>query len=295
MNYMLYIMSLPALIFLLIFCYAPMGGLVMAFQDLNITKGIFRSPWVGLKNFEFLFTTSDAWTITRNTLCYNVVFIILGLLIAVLLAILLNELISKRLAKVLQTVFIMPHFFSMAVVAIIAFAFLSESNGYLNKVVEALGYEPRNWYMVRQPWPFILVVVHLWKSAGYSAVVYLAALSGISQDYYAAAMLDGASKLQQIRYVTLPHLKPMISILLIMNIGHIFRGDFGLFYTVTQNSGRLYPVADVLDTYIYRGLTTLNNPGMSTAAGLYQSVVCFLSVLLANKIISKIEPDNAMF
>jgi putative aldouronate transport system permease protein len=294
-NYMLYIMSLPALIFLLIFCYAPMGGLVMAFQKLDISKGIFKSPWVGFKNFEFLFTTSDAWVITRNTIAYNVVFIVLGLFLAILLAILLNELVSKGLTKVLQTVFIMPHFFSMAVVAIIVFAFLSVNEGYLNNIVKMLGYEPKNWYMVREPWPFILVTVNVWKTVGYSSVVYLAALSGISHEYYEAAMLDGATKLQQIRYITLPYLKPMVSILLIMSIGNIFRGDFGLFYTVPQNSGMLYPVTDVLDTYIYRGLTTLHKPGMATAAGLYQSVVCFISVLIANKIVAKIEPDNAMF
>lgn len=272
-NYILYIMSLPALIFLLIFCYAPMGGLVMAFQNLDISKGIFKSPWVGFKNFEFLFTTTDAWVITRNTIAYNVVFIVLGLFLAVFLAILLNELVSKGLTKVLQTVFIMPYFFSMAVVAIIVFAFLSKDQGYLNSIAEALGYAPKNWYMVREPWPFILVIVNMWKTVGYNSVVYLASLSGISQEYYEAAMLDGATKLQEIRYITLPYLKPMISILLIMNIGHIFRGDFGLFYTVPQNSGMLLPVTDVLDTYIYRGLTTLHNPGMAAAAGLINKII----------------------
>lgn len=288
-------MSLPAVLFLVIFCYAPMGGLVMAFQDLDMTKGIFTSPWVGFKNFEFLFTTSDAWRITRNTVGYNVAFIILGTLLSILLAILLYEITSKKLAKALQTIFIMPNFLSMAVVAIIAFAFLSASDGYLNKMLAMIGREPKNWYLERGPWPYILIIVQLWKSVGYSAVVYLAAISGISDEYYEAAMLDGATKAQQAWYITLPYLKPIITILLILSIGGIFRGDFGLFYTVTQNTGRLYPVTDVLDTYIYRAMTTLNNPGMATAAGLYQSVVCFICILLANKVVKKIEPDNAMF
>lgn len=267
----------------------------MAFQDLDMTKGIFTSPWVGFKNFEFLFTTSDAWRITRNTVGYNVAFIILGTLLSILLAILLYEITSKKLAKALQTIFIMPNFLSMAVVAIIAFAFLSASDGYLNKMLAMIGREPKNWYLERGPWPYILIIVQLWKSVGYSAVVYLAAISGISDEYYEAAMLDGATKAQQAWYITLPYLKPIITILLILSIGGIFRGDFGLFYTVTQNTGRLYPVTDVLDTYIYRAMTTLNNPGMATAAGLYQSVVCFICILLANKVVKKIEPDNAMF
>lgn len=294
-NYILYIMSLPAITFLLIFCYVPMGGLVMAFQDLDMTKGIFTSPWVGLKNFEFLFATSDAWRITRNTVGYNVVFILLGTFLSILLAVLLHEISSKKLAKTLQTIFIMPNFLSMAVVAIIVFAFLSARHGYLNKIVVLFGYEAKNWYLERGVWPYILVIVQMWKTVGYSAVVYLAAISGISDEYYEAAMLDGATKVQQVWHITLPHLKPMITILLILSIGGIFRGDFGLFYTVTQNNGRLYPVTDVLDTYIYRAMTTLNNPGMATAAGLYQSVVCFICVLFANKAVAKIEPDNAMF
>lgn len=294
-NYILYIMSLPAFLALLIFSYLPMFGLVMAFQDLDFRKGIFSSPWAGFKNFEYLFTTSDAWRITRNTLGYNIVFIILGTTLAILLAILLNEITNRRLSKTLQTVFIMPNFLSYAVVAIIVFAFLSESSGYVNGIREFIGEDAKNWYLVREPWPIILTVVHLWKAVGYSAVIYLASLSTISLEYYEAAMLDGATKLQQIMYITLPHLKQMITILLIMNIGSIFRGDFGLFFTVTQDSGRLYPVTDVLDTYIYRAMTSLNNPGMATAAGLYQSVVSFVCVLTANKIVSKIEPDNSLF
>ncbi len=293
--HVLYLMAVPAITALLLFSYAPMFGLVMAFQNLNVAKGIFGSPFVGLKNFEFLFSTTDAWIITRNTVAYNVVFIVLNMFLAVLLSLLLSELTSRRLAKSLQTIFIMPHFLSMTVVAIIAFAFLSPTSGYLNKVLLSLGRSKKNWYMERGFWPYFLVLVNAWKHVGYSAIVYLASISGISDEFYEAAMLDGASKFQQALYITIPHLKTMMTILLILAVGGIFRGDFGLFYTVTQNNGALYPVTDVIDTYIYRGLTTLNNTGMSTAAGLYQSVVGFILVMLTNKIVTKIEPENALF
>lgn len=294
-NYALYLMAAPAVAALLIFSYAPMMGLVMAFQNLDLRLGIFKSPWVGLRNFEFLFTTSDAFRIMRNTLAYNSVFIVLGTFFAVLLAVLLSEISFKGMAKAFQTIYIMPNFLSMPVVAIIVSAFLSLDNGFLNRILAFFGYPAVNWYMEREPWPFILTITHLWKSVGYSSVVYLAAISGISQEYYEAAALDGANRFEQVIHITLPHLRPMISILLIMSIGNIFRGDFGLFYTVTQNNGRLYPVTDVMDTYIYRAMTSLNNVGMATAAGLYQSVVCFLCVLFANWVVKKIEPDNSMF
>lgn len=293
--YILHLMCLPAVISLLIFNYAPMLGLVMAFQEFNVAKGIFKSPFVGFKNFEFLFSTRDAWVITRNTVAYNVVFIVLGMFLAVILAILLNELYSKKLAKVLQTIFIMPHFLSMTVVAIIVFAFLSPTSGYVNTVLASLGYGKHNWYLEPDFWPLFIVFVHIWKHVGYSAVVYIASISGISHELYESALLDGATHFQQARYITIPHLRAMMSIMLILNVGNIFRGDFGLFYTVTQDNGMLYPVTDIIDTYIYRSLTTLNNTGMATAAGLYQSLVGFVLVLISNKIVTKIDPEHALF
>ena len=295
-DWQLYVMAAPTIIFLLIFCYAPMFGLVMAFQDLNVTKGIFGSPFVGFANFKFLFSTTDAWTITRNTVCYNLVFIALNMFLAVLLAMLLSELRSQKTAKVLQTIYMLPYFLSWAVVAIILSAFLDRSNGLVNHLIQALGGKgTTDWYKQRSLWPPLLVGINAWKGVGYSTVLYLAVISGISHDYYEAAVLDGATKLQQAWYITLPHLRFVIGISLIMSLGGIFRGDFGLFYSVTKNSGRLYPVTDVIDTYIYRGLTQLSNVGMSTAAGLYQSVVGFVLVLVVNAIVSKIDPDSAMF
>jgi len=290
------LMCTPGMLSVIIFSYLPMIGLIMAFQRLDLAKGVFSSPWVGFDNFKFLFTTTDAWVITRNTVCYNVVWIILGMFCSVLTALLLSELVSRKYAKVLQTFYMMPYFLSWPVVAIIGLAFLSSNYGLLNKVVAFFGGPARtNWYQKVNVWPYILTFFNLWKGTGYSAVVYLAAISGISEEYYEAAMLDGASKVQQARYITIPHLRTMMSILLIMSIGGIFRGDFGLFYTVTQNSGSLYPVTNIIDTYVYNAMTKLNNYGMATAAGLYQSVVGCILLLISNKIVERVEPENALF
>jgi putative aldouronate transport system permease protein len=294
-NWVLYLMALPCGLAILVFCYLPMAGIVMAFQNLDISKGIFKSPFVGLKNFEFLFATTDAWRITRNTILYNVVFILLGTFLSITLALILNEMTSKRYTKTLQTIYMMPNFLSIVVVSMIVYAFLNPTNGFLNRALQSMGLNPVNWYNTPGPWPFILVLVNIWKGTGFSAVVYLAIISGISVEYYEAAALDGASRFQQMIHITIPHLRIMLGINLIRSVGGIIRGDFGLFYNVPRNSGALYPVTDILDTYIYRGLFTLNNPGMSTAAGLYQSLVGLVLVLISNKIVSLLDEDCALF
>ena len=292
----LYIMAAPAVIVLLVFCYLPMAGLIMAFQDYNVVKGILGSELVGLKNFEFLFSTTDAFVITRNTVLYNLAFIVVNLILSVALALMLSELRSRRMAKTFQTIYMVPYFLSWAVVAILVSAFLDRANGFVNQMIRSGGGDGLiNWYQRPEIWPFLLVFVNAWKGIGYQTVLYLAVISGISGDYYEAATLDGASRFQQARYITTPHLRYIISISLIMSMGSIFRGDFGLFYNVTNNSGALYPVTDVIDTYIYRGLMSMSNIGMSTAAGMYQSVVGFVLVLAANKVVTKIDPDSAMF
>ena len=292
----LYIMALPGVALLILFSYLPMGGLVLAFKKYNVQKGIFGSPFNGLDNFKFLFATSDAFIITRNTVLYNIVFIFLNMVIAVILSLMLSSLRSGRLAKAFQTIYMMPYFLSWAVVAIIAAAFLERSNGYVNHILQMFGQEGLvDWYQKISIWPPLLVFINAWKGVGYQAVMYLAVISGISSDYYEAAMLDGASRLQQAVYITIPPLRFIIAVSLIMAMGGIFRGDFGLFYTVTKDSGTLYPVTNVIDTYIYRGLKNQVNLGMTTAAGLFQSVVGFVFVLLANRIVSKVDPDSAMF
>lgn len=292
----LYIMALPTIVWLIMFCYLPMSGLVLAFEKYNVKDGIFGSQFVGLKNFEYLFTTTDAFIITRNTVLYNLAFIALNLLLSVLIALLLNEIRSKRAGKIFQTTYMMPYFLSWAVVSILLTAFLDYNNGFINQILEWMGKSGKtDWYKVKKIWPALLIFINAWKNVGYQAVLFIAVISGIPNDYYEAAVLDGANRFQQALYITLPQLRMIIAITLIMSVGNIFRGDFGLFYTVTKNTGTLYPVTDVIDTYIYRGLTNSGNVGMSAAAGLYQSVVGFVAILVANKVVTKVDPDSAMF
>ncbi len=295
-HWRLHVLALPVLVYLILFNYAPMFGVVLAFEKYSVVKGFFGSEWVGFRNFEFLFATTDAWRITRNTVLYNVAFIIVTTSLSVMLALILNELYIRVLSKGIQTLLIMPYFLSMSVVAIIVYAFIGPS-GVVNSVIRSMGQRPitSNWYTYKPLWPFLLVLVHSWKGVGYTAIVYVASISGISQEYYEAAVLDGATKLQQARYVTLPHLRHIIVIMLILNMGGMFKGDMGLSYNVTQNSGSLYEVTDVIDTYVYRALKTLGNTGMSTAAGLYQSVVGFVMILISNMIVKRVDEDSALF
>jgi len=293
----LHLMALPTVIWLVIFCYIPIFGLIMAFQNLNITTGIFGSEFVGLKNFEFLFIGTDAWTITRNTVLYNLAFIILNMVLAVCMSLLLSEVHSRLMAKTLQTIYMLPYFLSWAVVMIVVSAFLHYEYGMIKKLLMSLGIVDKgmDFYQQRGLWPYLLVFINAWKNVGYQTVLYLAVISGISGEYYEAAVLDGANKRQQAWYITIPHLRLVIGISIILAMGNIFRGDFGLFYVVTKDSGRIYPVTDVIDTYIYRSLTKLSNVGMATAAGMYQSVVGFILILVVNSIVNKIDPDSAMF
>ncbi|NLM77556.1 MAG: sugar ABC transporter permease [Ruminococcaceae bacterium] len=289
-------MAAPTILFLILFSYIPMVGLVMAFQRLDIKAGIFGSPFIGMSNFEFLFSSTDAYIITRNTVLYNLVFIVFNMAVAVAAALMLSSLRSAKYAKTMQTIYMLPYFLSWAVVAIVVNAFLDRSNGLVNAVLESLGEKSTtNWYHQLSIWPPLLVLVNAWKGVGYQTVLYLAVISGISTEYYEAAVLDGASKWQQARYITIPHLRFIVGISIILAMSNIFRGDFGLFYNVPMNSGRLFPVTDVIDTYIYRSLTYLSNVGMSTAAGLYQSVVGFIMVMVVNRIVTKLDPDSAMF
>lgn len=299
-NRELLLLVTPGAIWFLIFSYLPMFGIVIAFKNFRITgkgfiKSLIDSKWVGFKNFEFLFKTSDAWVITRNTVLYNFVFIILGIILPVCLAIILNELLNKRMAKVYQSAMFLPYFLSWVVVSYCLFAFLSVDKGYVNNILAKLGHHPISWYSESKYWPFIIVFMSQWKGIGYGTVVYLASITGIDKTYYEAAMIDGATKWQQIKSITLPMLKPVIIILFILAVGKIFNADFGLFYQLPKNSGPLYPVTNVIDTYVYRGLMNLGEIGMSSAAALYQSVVGLILILLSNYIVKKIDNESSLF
>lgn len=290
-NLPLTIMALPALILMFLFRYLPLSGIVLAFKRYNIRDGIFGSAWNGLKNFEYLFKTKDAWIITRNTIGYNFLFIVLDLILAVTLAIILNELRQKRAAKVFQTIFMAPYFMSWVVVSFIAYSLLSVDDGFINRT---FGLEV-TWYSQKSAWPFILVLFQIWKTIGYSTVMYLGAIVGISDDYYEAALMDGATKWQQITYITLPALRGIMIVLTILAIGRIFYSDFGLFYQLPRNSGPLFPVTNVIDTYVYRALKENGNIGMAAAANLYQSLVGFVLVMSSNFIVRKVDKDSALF
>ena len=291
-----YLMVLPGLVYLIINNYIPMFGILIAFKKMNYKKGIFGSDWVGLNNFKYLFKTKDAWSITRNTLMYNVAFFIIGTVLAIFLAIMINELASKKASKLYQTVILLPFLMSWVVVSYLVFAFLSSENGLVNhSIMPLLGKEPVNWYGDKKYWPFILVLVNTWKGIGYSMIIYISSLVGISQDYYEAATIDGATKWQQIRYITLPLLKPTVITLFIMSVGQIFRSDFGLFYQVTRNSGLLYDYTRTIDVYVYQALMKNSDYAMSSAASVYQSVVGFVLIVTANKIVKRYQASMALF
>jgi len=296
-NYLpLFFMMTPGVLYLLINNYAPMFGLVIAFKDINFTKGIFASDWIGFKNFEFLFKTQDAFIITRNTILYNGGFIIINTVVAIAVAILLNEIKNHFLARFYQSVILLPYLISMVIVSYLVFANLSVETGFINKsILQPLGLKAISWYSEPQYWPVILTLVNLWKNVGFSCIIYFAAIIGIDKEYYEAATLDGAGKWSQIIYITIPTIKPVIIMLTLLSIGRIFYSDFGLFYQVPMDAGALYSTTNVIDTYVYRGLIKLGDVGMSSAAGLYQSVVGFILVLASNFIVSKIDKDNAIF
>lgn len=294
-NLPLTIMALPGLIVMLLFRYLPMVGLILAFKRFSVRDGIFGSKFVGFQNFEFLFKTSDAWIITRNTILYNGLFIILDLVMAVAMAIGLSELLNKRRAKIYQTIFMAPYFLSWVVVSFMAFSLFSVDDGLFNHLLQYCGFPGVNWYAEPGKWPFILAIFQVWKTVGYSTVMYLSTLTGIPNDFYEAAIIDGATKWQQITKITLPSLRPMMIVLTIMAIGRIFYADFGLFYQLPRDSGPLYDVTQVIDTYLYRALKVTGNVGMASAAGLYQSVVGFVLVMITNFIVRKIDPDSALF
>ncbi len=292
----LYLMMLPGLLYLLINNYIPMAGIVIAFKKLNFAEGIFASPWAGFENFKFLFATKDAWIITRNTLLYNVAFILVNMVVGIAIAILICEIRSTKLKKLYQSAILLPFLMSMVILSYIVYALLSSENGLINNsLLSALHLEPVQWYQEPKYWPFILIFANCWKGVGYGCLIYIASLVGIDPSLYEAARLDGASKWQEIRNITLPCLVPTIITLLLLSIGRIFYSDFGLFYQVPMNSGVLFPTTNVIDTYVYRALIERGNISMSSAAGVYQSVVGFVIVMLSNWVVRKVDKDQALF
>ncbi len=295
-NKTLYLMTLPGVLLLLIFNYAPMVGIIIAFKDFRYDLGAFRSKWVGFRNFEFFLKTPDSWLITRNTVLYNIAFIVTGIVISVAFAVLLNELRNKFMAKAYQSLMILPFFLSWIIGGYLLFALLSMDKGFLNNTIfKLLGKEPIFWYSETKYWPGIILMANTWKYAGYNSIIYMAAITGIDNEMYEAAVIDGASKWQQITKITLPMLVPTICILVLMQLGRIINADFAMFFNLPLDNGALYPVTNVIDTYVYRALMFTRDFSLSTAAGLYQSVVGFTLVVVSNFIVKKINPERALF
>ena len=292
----LYLMMLPALLYLLINNYIPMAGMVIAFKKLNFAKGIWASPWAGLKNFKFLFASKDAWIITRNTLLYNVAFILVNMVIGIAIAILITEVKNIKLKKLYQSAILLPFLMSMVILSYIVYALLSAENGLVNNSILPLFHiDPIQWYQKPKYWPAILIIANCWKGVGYGCLIYIASLIGIDPSFYEAARLDGASKWQEITKITLPSLVPTIITLLIMNIGSIFYSDFGLFFQLSQGaSGSIFKTTATIDTYVYNALQSSTPIGMTSAATFFQSVACCITILLANAIVKKIDEDSAI-
>ncbi len=293
-NRQMLILTLPALVYFFIFCYIPMFGVIIAFKDYSYSAGILGSQWVGLKNFTFFFASQDAWRLTRNTVGYALLFIVAGTIAPVLIALLLNEIKSRTAIKFYQTTMILPYFLSWVIVGYITYILFNPKLGIMNQILAAFGLDGVDWYSEPKYWPAILTIVNTWKSVGMNSIFYYSALLSVDQSLYEAAHIDGANKAQQMWHISLPALRSIVTILTILAVGNIFRGDFGLFYQIPRNVGLLYPVTDIIDTYLYRGLR-YGDVSITAAVGLFQSVVGMVTVIITNYCVRKISPEQALF
>ena len=289
----LYLMMLPGILYLIANNYLPMFGILIAFKRVNYAMGLLKSPWCGLDNFTYLFKTNDAFVMIRNTVCYNAVWIVADIVVAIFIALCMNEIATRKIAKVIQPLICFPSMVSTVILSYIVYAFLSTTYGYLNTTVFADN--PINWYNTAKYWPIILTIVHFWQNSGQSSIIYMASIGGIDKSLYESARIDGATKLEQIKYITLPLLKPMVILMFLLSIGRIFNSDFGLFYQVQLGSGLLYDTTQTIDTFVYRALLVNNNISMSSAARVFQAVIGFALVLVSNEITRKINPENSLF
>lgn len=290
----LYALTLPGIIFFLIFSYLPMGGLVIAFQDFSMRYGIFGSKFIGFSNFKFLFQTGDIWQVTFNTLFLNTLFILATTCASVLLALLFSEVKNRKFKRITQTISILPNFVSWTVIALFVEAFISQTTGMLSKAFAAMG-TPIDFYSNASVWPALLTFLKVWQGAGYGAIVYIATIVGIDPQIYEAADIDGASRLQKIMRITLPILRPTIVLMTLFSVGRIFYGDFGMIYAIIGDNSLLFRTTDVIDTYVYRMMRMLRNYGMSAATGMYQSMLGFVFILVANGVTRKISPESSLF
>ncbi|HBA48725.1 MAG TPA: sugar ABC transporter permease [Lachnospiraceae bacterium] len=290
-----WLMILPAAVVVILMCYIPMAGIVLAFKEFNYHGGIFGSPWVGFRNFEYFFQSGKAWTTTRNTILYNIAFLCVNTLLQITCAVMLSELAGKYFKRITQSVMFLPYFISWVVVGAFIYNMFNYEFGAVNSFLRSVGMEPLDVYSNKAAWPVILIVVSAFKNVGYGTVMYLASIVNIDGEMFEAADLDGAAMWQKIRYITLPCIRPTVVILFLMAIGTIMKGDFQMFWQVTGNNPMVLDVTDVIDTYVTRSLLNLQEFGMTSAAGLYQSGLSFVLVLIANYAVKKVDPDYALF
>jgi len=288
------LLALPAIIVMFIFNYVPLYGIILPFKDYEPMQGVINSPWVGLENFKFIFSNNALLKLTMNTVVMNLLFILGNTVISVILALILYEL-SRGFVKLYQTILFFPYFLSWVGVSYVVVALLDADRGIVNQILRHFGSVPISWYNEPQYWHIILVIVYIWKMAGYGAVIYYAGLMGTSKEYYEAARMDGATKLQEIWYISLPALRPLITILTILALGRILNGDIGLFYNVTLDSPILYPATDVIDTYVFRAVKGMTDIGLTSAVSLYQSVCGFILIMVVNGVVRKFNEDESLF
>jgi putative aldouronate transport system permease protein len=294
-NHLLYLLTLPGILLIFVFSYLPIFGIAIAFQDYNPVKGIFGSTFVGFKNFRFLFGSSEIFKVIFNTVFLNLLFILCGTVVSVAIAIIFSELRSKKFKAVTQTIVTLPNFLSWTVIAMIVSVYFTYQGGVLNQILNTLGFDSIIFFNEPAYWPFFLVCIKIWQAGGFGSIVYLATISGINPEIYESASMDGASRWKKICYITLPMLKPTIILLMILALGGIFYGDFGMIYAIVGKNALLYPTTDVIDTYVFRALVDLGNVSMSAAVGVFQSLVGFLLVLTVNQITRKYSPESALY
>ena len=294
-NRTLFLMILPAVLIVLVFSYIPLNGLVLAFKDFRYAKGIWGSPWNGLENFRFLFASGKDWQLTRNTILYNVVNLLISQGLALVVAIVLSEMKGRRFKKTTQSIIFLPYFISWIIVGAFVQNIFNYETGTLNNLLTKFGMDPINMYAIPAAWILVIIFFNSWKWVGYNSVIYIAAVAGLDRECFEAADIDGANIWQKIRYITIPGIKPTLIIIFLLNLGKVLRGDFQMFYQIIGMNGQLYDITDVIDTYVFRSLLSGTDMGMTAAATLYQSVMCFVIINIANAVVKKIDPDYALF
>lgn len=294
-NRPLFIMLIPALVFIVVFAYLPMSGLVLAFKNYRFDLGVFGSEWNGIDNFKYLFSSGTGWLITRNTVLYNILNMVTSQMLAIIIAIFITEITHTVFKKLTQSIIFLPYFISWVIVGTFVYAVFNYETGLLNGLITGMGGTAYNAYEHSGIWPWIICILNAWKWCGYNSVIYIAAIIGVDAEIYEAGAIDGATIFQRIRYITLPCIRPTVITMLLLQVGRVLRGDFEMFYQVVGNNGQLYNATDVIDTYVFRSLLQSSNIGMPAAAAFYQSLLCFIIIVTVNHIVKRIDADYALF